>query len=161
MKTINTFFWFDKEAEEAANYYVSVFPNSKITNVQNFPEAAKEYTGGNAVGTVMTVDFELNGMPFTGLNGGKQEGFTFSPATSFMIPCEDQAEIDRFWAALSAVPEAEQCGWCTDKFGITWQVVPAVLNDLLADPSKTEKVTEAFLQMKKFDIAKLMEAANS
>jgi predicted 3-demethylubiquinone-9 3-methyltransferase (glyoxalase superfamily) len=160
VQTITTFFWFDNEAEEAANYYVSVFPNSKITNVQKYPEAAQEVTNKPA-GSVMTVDFELNGMPFTALNGGPVEGFKFSPATSFAIPCDDQAEIDRFWAALSAVPEAEQCGWCTDKFGVTWQVVPAILNDLLADPSKTEKVTAAFLPMKKFDIAKLMEAANS
>ena len=159
MQSITTHFWFDDQAEEAANYYVSLFPNSRITGVQKYPEAAQEISGKPA-GSVMTVDFELNGMKFVGLNGGPQEGFNFSPATSFMIPCEDQNEIDRFWAGLSAVPEAEQCGWCMDKFGITWQVVPTVLNELLADPSKTEKVTEAFLQMKKFDIAKLQEAAN-
>ena len=160
MQTITTFFWFDSEAEEAANYYVSVFPNSKITSIQKYPEAAREVVS-KPPASIMTVDFELNGMRFTALNGGPLEGFKFSPATSFMVPCEDQAEIDRFWAALSAVPEAEQCGWCTDKFGVTWQVAPAILNDLLADPAKTEKVTAAFLQMKKFDIAKLMEAANS
>ena len=160
MKNIGTCFWFDSQAEEAANYYVSVFPNSRINDVQKYPEAAQEVSNKPA-GSVMTVDFELNGRPFMGLNGGPQEGFTFSPATSFMVPCEDQAEIDHFWSKLSAVPEAEQCGWCTDRFGITWQVVPTVLNELLADPAKTEKVTAAFLQMKKFDIAKLVEAGNS
>jgi predicted 3-demethylubiquinone-9 3-methyltransferase (glyoxalase superfamily) len=157
---MTTCLWFDSEAEEAANYYVSVFPNSKITNIQKYPEAAKEVSG-KPTGSVMTVDFELNGTRFMGLNGGPQEGFNFNPGTSFMVFCEDQAEIDRFWAALSAVPEAEQCGWCTDKFGITWQVVPTILDKLLADPAKTEKVTAAFLQMQKFDIAKLIEAANS
>jgi len=160
MQKMTTCLWFDSEGEEAANYYVSVFPNSKILNVQKYPEAAQEVTN-KPVGSVMTVDFELNGSRFMALNGGPQDGFKFSPGTSFMIPCDDQAEVDRFWAALSAVPEAEQCGWCMDKFGVTWQVVPAVLNDLLADPAKTEKVTAAFLQMKKFDIAKLMEAANA
>jgi len=160
MQKMTTCLWFDSEGEEAANYYVSVFPNSKILNVQKYPEAAQEVTN-KPVGSVMTVDFELNGSQFMALNGGPQDGFKFSPGTSFMIPCDDQTEVDRFWAALSAVPEAEQCGWCMDKFGVTWQVVPAVLNDLLADPAKTEKVTAAFLQMKKFDIAKLMEAANA
>ena len=160
MQKMTTCLWFDSEGEEAANYYVSVFPNSKITNVQKYPEAAQEVTN-KPVGSVMAVDFELNGSQFMALNGGPVEAFKFSPATSFMIPCEDQAEIDRFWAALSAVPEAEQCGWCTDKFGVTWQVFPAILNDLLADPAKTENVTAAFLQMKKMEIAPLLEAANA
>ena len=160
MQKMTTCLWFDSEGEEAANYYVSVFPNSKILNVQKYPEAAQEVTN-KPVGSVMTVDFELNGSQFMGLNGGAMDGFKFSGATSFMIFCDSQAEIDRFWAALSAVPEAEQCGWCTDKFGITWQVVPTILNDLLSDPTKTEKVTAAFLQMKKFDIAELQAAAKS
>ena len=160
MQKMTTCLWFDSEGEEAASYYVSVFPNSKINNIQKYPEAAQEVTN-QPVGSVMTVDFELNGMQFMALNGGPQDSFKFSPGTSFMIPCEDQAEIDRFWAALSAIPEAEQCGWCTDKFGVTWQVVPTVLNDLLADPAKTEKVTAAFLQMKKFDIVKLVEAGSA
>jgi len=160
MKDIRINFWFDSQAEEAANYYTSLFPNSKITDVQKYPEAAVEISGKPA-GSVLTVEFELNGTKFVGLNGGPQEGFVFSPATSFIVPCESQEEIDRYWAALSAVPEAEQCGWCTDKFGITWQVVPTVLYELLSDPTKTEKVTAAFLQMKKFDIAKLVEAGNA
>jgi predicted 3-demethylubiquinone-9 3-methyltransferase (glyoxalase superfamily) len=96
-----------------------------------------------------------------GLNGGAMDMMKFSPGTSFMIPCDSQEEIDKFWAALSAVPEAEQCGWCTDKFGVTWQVVPTVLDKLLADPAKTEKVTAAFLKMKKFDIAELEAAGRA
>jgi predicted 3-demethylubiquinone-9 3-methyltransferase (glyoxalase superfamily) len=158
MKEMTTCLWFDSEAEEAAKYYVNLFPNSKITNVHEYPEAA-EGIAGKPAGSVMTVDFELNGSRFMGLNGGPVSEMKFTPGTSFMIPCEDQAEIDRFWAALSAVPEAEQCGWCTDRFGVTWQVIPTRLNELLADPSKTEKVTAAFLQMKKFDIAALEAAA--
>jgi predicted 3-demethylubiquinone-9 3-methyltransferase (glyoxalase superfamily) len=157
---LTTCLWFDSEAEAAANYYVSVFPNSKITAIQKYPEAAVEIAKKPA-GSVMTVEFELNGNRFLGLNGGPVEGFTFSPATSFMVFCEDQAELDRVWAALSAVPEAEQCGWCQDKFGVTWQVTPTRLDELLADPAKTEKVTAAFMQMKKFDIAELERAANA
>ncbi len=107
----------------------------------------------------MTVEFQLDGSEFTALNGGKVPGFEFSPATSFAIVCEDQAEVDHYWERLSAVPEAEQCGWCTDKFGVTWQVVPKQLGELLSDPAKTEKVTAAFLKMKKFDIAALEKAA--
>lgn len=154
-----TCLWFDSQAEEAANYYVSVFPNSRILDVQTYPESAVEVAGKPA-GSVMTVEFELNGNRFLALNGGRVEGFTFSPATSFMVFCEDQPELDRLWAALSAVPEAEQCGWCQDRFGVTWQVVPTRLYELLSDPAKTEKVTAAFLQMKKFDIGELEAAAS-
>ncbi len=160
MKEMTICLWFDSEAEEAANYYVSVFPNAKVLDVQKYPDAAVEVAGKPA-GSVMTVDFELNGSHFMGLNGGPVEGFKFSPATSFVVTCDSQEEIDRFWGALSAVPEAEQCGWCTDKFGITWQIVPARLNELLSDPSRAEKVTAAFLQMKKFDIAALEAAAGA
>ncbi|MEZ6048306.1 MAG: VOC family protein [Planctomycetaceae bacterium] len=143
MKPITTFLWFDDNAEEAADYYVSLFPDSRITQVKRYPQASEKVSGKPA-GSVMLVDFELNGMPFTALNGGEIAGFTFSPATSFVLKCEDQAEIDRYWAALSAVPEAEQCGWCTDKFGITWQVVPTILFELLNDPTKTEKAPPHF-----------------
>ncbi|MGE0056959.1 MAG: VOC family protein [Dehalococcoidia bacterium] len=160
MKEMTTCLWFDTEAEDAANFWVSVFPNSKITNIQKYPEAGQEITHKEP-GSVMTVEFELNGAKFLNLNGGPHPEMKFSPGTSFMIPCEDQAELDRFWEALSAVPEAEACGWCTDKFGVTWQVFPTRLTELLADPSKTEKVTAAFMQMKKFDIAALEAAAGS
>ncbi len=158
MQKITPFLWFDKEAEEAANYYVSAFPNSKIKKVEKYPKAAEE-VAGKPTGSVMTVEFELGGMTFVALNGGPVPGFKFSPATSFVVNCETQEEIDNLWGKLSAVPEAEQCGWCTDKYGITWQIVPTILDELLSDPSKTEKVTAAFLKMKKFDIEALKKAA--
>lgn len=159
MLNIHPFLWFDDQAEAAANYYVSVFKNSKIHSVVKYPEAA-EAIAGKPAGSVMTVDFELDGLPFTALNGGKVPGFEFSSATSFMIACEDQAEVDHYWQKLSAVPEAEQCGWCKDKFGVTWQVVPKVLSEMLAhsDPAKVERVTACFMPMKKFDIAALEKA---
>lgn len=160
MQAITTYLWFDDEAEEAANYYVSVFPNSRITRVQHYPEAAVDVSGKTA-GSVMSVEFELNGAPWAALNGGPQEGFVFTPATSFLIPCEDQAEVDRFWAALSADPESEQCGWCRDRFGLSWQVAPAMLDDLLSDAAIAEKVTPVFLQMKKIEIAPLLAAAEA
>jgi len=163
MSKIHPFLWFEHQAEEAANYYVSLIEGSKINATTRYPEAAKEVSPDTPTGSVMTVEFELAGTQFTALNGGKVPGFTFSPATSFMIECEDQAEIDQLWEGLSAVPEAEQCCWCTDKYGITWQIVPKRLGELLSDPdqSKVEKVTAAFLKMKKFDIAGLEAAYNS
>lgn len=158
MQKITPFLWFDHQAEEAARYYTSTFKNAKIKNIVKYPGAAEEVSGMKA-GSVMTVEFELEGMTFTALNGGPVDGFKFSPATSFAVSCETQEEIDHLWEKLSAVPEAEQCGWCTDKFGITWQIVPTILGELLSDPKKSEQVTKAFLQMKKFDISKLKEAA--
>jgi len=156
VQKITPFFWFDKGAEDAAKYYISVFKDGKITHIQRYAEAAVVATGEPA-GSVMTVEFELGGMTFVALNGGPVDGFTFSPATSFVINCETQEEIDHFWEKLSAVSEAEQCGWCKDKFGITWQIVPTDLNKLLSDPDsvKVERVTRAFMQMKKFNIAEL------
>ncbi len=156
---ITPFLWFYKGAEDAANYYVSVFKNGKIKTIQKYPKAA-EAVAGMPAGSVMTVEFEIEGITFVGLNGGPVEGFTFSPATSFVVNCETQEEIDHLWEKLSEVPEAEQCGWCKDKFGITWQIVPTVLNEYLSDANsaKVERVTKAFMQMKKFDIAKLKEA---
>lgn len=161
MQRMTTCLWFESGAETAANYYVSVFPNSKINKIAKYPKAAEKDSGMPA-GSVMTVEFELDGMTFTALNGGNPgPGFSLasSSAVSFVYTCETQEEIDRLWEALSAVPEAEQCGWCKDKFGITWQIVPKVLDELMSDPSKTEKVTAAFLNMKKFDIATLLQAA--
>lgn len=161
MQKITPFLWFDNQAEEAANYYVATFKNSKILTVQRYPEAAVEVAGKPA-GSVMTVEFEIEGMKFVALNGGPVKDFTFSPATSFVVTCETQEEIDHLWKALSATPEAEQCGWCKDKFGVTWQIVPKILNNYLGDPDpqKVNRVTSAFMQMKKFDIAKLKEAYN-
>lgn len=158
-KEITSFLWFDDQAEEAANFYVSVFKNAKINQIQRYPEAAEAVSGKKA-GSVMTVNLEIEGMAFTFLNGGKVPGFRFSPATSFVVSCETQEEIDRLWEKLSADPSAEQCGWCKDKFGVTWQIVPTVLNEMLKDPDskKVERVTAAFLQMKKFDIVALKKA---
>jgi len=159
MQKITPFLWFDSRAEEAANYYVSVFKNSEIKTVVRYPESA-EAIAGKPAGSVMTVEFELEGELFTALNGGKVPGFEFSSATSFVISCDDQAEIDHYWEKLSAVPEAEQCGWCKDKFGITWQIVPKVLSQMLSDPdqAKVERVTACFMPMKKLDIAALQAA---
>jgi predicted 3-demethylubiquinone-9 3-methyltransferase (glyoxalase superfamily) len=166
---ITPFLWFDSQAEDAANYYVSVFSaqgrsasggkNAKIKKIVNYPKAA-EKDAGKPAGSVMTVEFEIEGMTFVALNGGKVSDFTFSPATSFVVNCETQEEIDHLWEKLSATPEAEQCGWCKDKFGVTWQIVPTVLNEMLSDTNtaKVEAVTKVFMQMKKFDIAKLKTA---
>jgi len=157
---ITPFLWFEKGAEDAAEYYVSVFKNSKIKKIQKYPEAAEEVSGQKA-GSVMSVDLELDGVNFQFLNGGKIPNFDLtSSAISFVVTCDTQEEIDYFWAKLSAVPQREQCGWCVDKFGVTWQIVPNVLNILLSDQDqqKVERVTACFLQMKKFDIAKLKKA---
>jgi len=153
--------WFDDEAEEAANYYVETFSKrgGKITGTQKYPEAAQEVSG-KAPGSVMTVEYELDGAKFMNLNGGALEQFKFNGATSFIVECETQEELDHFWERLSAVPEAEQCGWCTDKFGVTWQIVPTILDQYMQDPDKekVERVTACFLPMKKLDIQKLKDA---
>jgi predicted 3-demethylubiquinone-9 3-methyltransferase (glyoxalase superfamily) len=164
MPSITPFLWFASQAQEAAEYYVSVFEDSRITKVTRYPEATREITreipGAPPPGSIQTVEFELRGQRFVALNGGKVPGFEFSPATSFEVDCQDQAEVDRLWEALSAVPEAEQCGWCQDKFGVTWQIVPTALIRMLddPDPAKVERVTAAFLPMKKLDIAALEKA---
>lgn len=163
MQPITPFLWFEKGAEDAADYYVSFFPNSQIKNIAKYPEAAEEVSGQKA-GSVMTVDLELNGVSFQFLNGGKIPNFDLnSSAISFVVNCETQEEIDMYWEKLSSVPEAEQCGWCKDKFGVTWQIVPNVLGELMSnpDPKVVEKVTACFMKMKKFNIAELEEAANA
>lgn len=160
MQKITPFLWFENQAETAANYYVSVFPDSKILSTVNYPKEA-ETVSGTPAGSVMTVDLELNGIHFQFLNGGKVEGFDInSSAVSFVVTCKTQAEIDKYWEALSAVPEMEQCGWCKDKFGVTWQIVPEVLRTFMSDPDKVkvERVTKTFLQMKKFNIEELEKA---
>ena len=150
MKKIIPHLWFDKEAREAAEFYCSVFPNSKITNVVKLPDTPS--------GDAETVAFELNGNPFMAISAGPY--FKFSEAISFMIECEDQAEIDYYWEKLSAVPEAEQCGWLKDKFGLSWQVVPSDLGTMMTEgtPEQIKRVTESFLKMKKFDLAELERA---
>ncbi|HZP56291.1 MAG TPA: VOC family protein [Dehalococcoidia bacterium] len=149
--------WFDDEAEEAANFYTSVFEDSRILGTERYPEAAEEVSGKKA-GSVMTVEFEVNGMRFVGLNGGPQ--FTFNESVSFMIECEDQRQVDYYWQRLTDGGEESACGWLKDRFGVSWQVVPKRLNELLrdGDPAKVEAVTAAFLQMRKLDIAALEQA---
>src|SRR5919206_664838 len=129
MKGITPFLWFDSQAEEAARFYTSLFPNSKIVAVTRYGEA-----GPGEPGTVMTVDFELDGQPFVALNGGPQ--FTFSEAISFQVSCESQEEVDRYWSTLSEGGEQGPCGWLKDRFGLSWQIVPSALPRLLRDPDR-------------------------
>ena len=149
--------WLEKDAEKAAEFYVSVFKNSKILKTSYYPQAAEEVSGQKK-GTVMTVKFSLEGQEFMVLNGGP--AFKPNEAISFMVYCDTQAEIDYFWENLSFVPESEQCGWLKDKFGISWQIVPVILETMMADkdPQKVERVTAAFLNMKKFNIEELRRA---
>jgi predicted 3-demethylubiquinone-9 3-methyltransferase (glyoxalase superfamily) len=148
--------WFDHEAEEAANFYVGIFKNSKIVKIARYGEAGREVHGRPA-GSVMIVAFELDGQPFTALNGGPQ--FTFTEAISLQVYCESQREVDYYWEKLSTGGDerAQQCGWLKDKFGVSWQIVPTVLPDLVGDPNskKSQKAMEAMLQMKKIDIVAL------
>jgi predicted 3-demethylubiquinone-9 3-methyltransferase (glyoxalase superfamily) len=152
MKKITPHLWYDKEAKEAAEYYVSVFPNSKINSVTTLHNTPS--------GDCDVVSFELNGQPFMAISAGPV--FKFNEAVSFIVYCDDQKEIDYYWEKLSFVPESEQCGWCKDKFGLSWQVVPTALDEMMAtdDAAKLERVTQAFLKMKKFDLAELERAAN-
>jgi predicted 3-demethylubiquinone-9 3-methyltransferase (glyoxalase superfamily) len=149
--------WFDTEAEEAAKFYVSVFKNSKMGRVSRYGKEGFEIHGHPA-GSVMTADFELEGSRFVALNGGPE--FKFNEAISFQIHCETQDEVDYYWAKLTAGGSEGPCGWLKDKFGLSWQVVPTALIDMLLDPDteKSQRVTKAFLQMKKFDIAALKRA---
>jgi predicted 3-demethylubiquinone-9 3-methyltransferase (glyoxalase superfamily) len=155
MPDITPCLWFDGNAEEAANFYTSVFPDSRIDAIHRSPG---DYPAGRA-GDVILVAFTLMGRPFTGLNGGPQ--FKFSEAVSFQIPVETQAELDRLSDALSAVPEAEQCGWVKDRFGLSWQIVPRQLIRLLgdADPARAKRAFTAMMQMKRIDIAAIERAA--
>ncbi len=163
IQKITPFFWFDTQAEEAAKFYVSVFPNSKIIVTTHYDEAGAKASGMKA-GGVMTVGFELNGQKFTAINGGKPKGWNteFTGAISFVINCEDQAEVDHYWEALGEGGQTGVCGWIyRDKFGITWQVVPTILPKLLSDPDKEKagRAMKAMLQMTKIDIAGLEKAA--
>lgn len=159
MQRITPFLWFDSQAEEAANFYVSIFKNSKIGRISRYGEAGQEIHGRQR-GSVMTIDFELDGQEFTALNGGPV--FRFSEAISFQIHCDTQQEVDHYWDKLTAGGDerAQQCGWLKDKFGVSWQVVPKQLIELLndSDRARAERVTKAMLQMKKLDIAALERA---
>ena len=148
--------WFDGNAEEAAKFYASIFPDSRVDTVRRAPG---DYPSGKE-GDALIVEFTLNGQKFTGLNGGPH--FKFNEAVSFQIDCTDQAECDRYTNALSAVPDAEQCGWVKDKFGLSWQVVPRRLTELFADPdrNKARRAFEAMMTMKRIDIAAVERAAD-
>lgn len=150
--------WFDSNGEEAARFYVSVFPNSKIIGDEDYPEGGEEITGKRA-GSKMVINFELNGQPFMALNGGPN--FKFSEAISFIIDCEDQKEVDYYWEKLTSEGgEESMCGWLKDKFGLSWQVVPKALNELMSDPNpeKAKQVMQAMLKMHKIDVSELQEA---
>ncbi len=160
MQKITPNLWFNDQAEEAAHFYTSIFKDSKIGAISRYGAEAFDVTGRPA-GSVMTVEFEIEGQRFLALNGGPD--FTFSEAISFVITCDTQAEIDAYWEKLSAGgdPEAQMCGWLKDKFGVSWQVVPSALDALLADynDASYDRVTAALLKMKKLDIAELERAA--
>jgi len=153
MKKITPFLWFDGKAEEAMNFYVSVFKNSKIISVTRYGEA-----GPGPKGTVMTASFQIDGQEFTALNGGPQ--FTFSQAISFVVHCETQQEVDELWEKLSEGGEKQNCGWLKDKYGLSWQIVPTLLIEMLQDRDveKSERVMKAMLQMNKIDIKTLKQA---
>ena len=159
-KPIAPCLWFDNQAEEASRLYIAIFPNSRIVGVARYGEAGREIHGRPA-GSVMTVEFELAGQPFTALNGGPL--FKFNEAVSFQVSCETQDEVDHYWAKLGAGgdPKAQQCGWLKDRYGVSWQIVPTIVPQLLQhkDRKKADRVMEALLQMKKLDIAALERAA--
>ena len=146
--------WFDTEGEEAATFYTSIFKNSRVLEVAHYGSA-----GPRPAGTVMTVSFELDGQPFIALNGGPE--FTFDEAISFQVSCESQDEVDEFWTRLSEGGEEGPCGWLKDKFGVSWQIVPTVLYELIRDPdpAKSQRAMQAMLGMKKLDIDELQRAA--
>ena len=154
MQKITPCLWFDTEGEEAAAFYTSVFPNSRIVDVARFGSA-----GPRPEGTVMTVEFELDGQKFVALNGGPE--FTFNEAISFQVSCESQEEVDKFWSTLSEGGEEGPCGWLKDKYGVSWQIIPTALPRLLGDPDreKSQRVMSAMLEMKKIEIDALERAA--
>ncbi|MBC7836198.1 VOC family protein [Acetobacteraceae bacterium] len=157
MQKITPNLWFDKEAEEAANFYVSVFKNSKIGKISYYGTEGQE-VHGQKPGTVMTAEFELDGQKFVALNGGPV--FKFNEAISFMVDCKDQEEVDYYWEKLSAHPESEQCGWLKDKYGLSWQITPRILEEMISDKdaAKAGRVMKAMLKMKKIDVAALRQA---
>jgi predicted 3-demethylubiquinone-9 3-methyltransferase (glyoxalase superfamily) len=156
---ISPFLWFDSQAEDAARFYVGIFPNSKIVHVARYGEAGKE-VHGREPGSAMTVDFELDGQKFTALNGGPL--FKFNESISFVIRCETQEEVDRYWARLleGCDPDSGQCGWLKDKYGVSWQVVPSGLDKLIGgpDPAKAQRAFAAMMGMKKLVIGELQRA---
>jgi predicted 3-demethylubiquinone-9 3-methyltransferase (glyoxalase superfamily) len=157
MQKITPFLWFDDQAEEAANFYVSLFKNSKLGDIARYDEAGAK-ASGRPSGSVMVIEFQLEGQDFVALNGGPH--FKFTEAVSFVVNCETQQEVDDFWEKLSEGGEESQCGWLKDKYGLSWQVVPTVLSRMLKDKDheKSQRVMKAMLQMKKIEIAPLQQA---
>jgi predicted 3-demethylubiquinone-9 3-methyltransferase (glyoxalase superfamily) len=158
LQKITPFLWFDHQAEEAVKFYTSIFKNSRIGKIARYDKAG-EKAAGRPAGSVMTVEFQLEGQDFVALNGGPH--FKFTEAVSFVVNCETQAEVDRFWKRLSAGGKEVQCGWLKDKYGLSWQIVPTVLGELLSskDAAKSQRVMEAMLKMVKLDVKKLKQAA--
>lgn len=164
LRLINCIWFANNNGEEAANYYVETFNSApggnhsgKLGDITKSPEASSEVSGIPA-GSTMTAECILDGANFMALNGGPIDQFKLTGGVSFIVECETQEEIDHFWERLSAVPEAEQCGWCTDKFGVTWQITPRILDELMKNPEKAAKVTEAFMPMKKLDLEAIRKA---
>lgn len=162
-RLINCLWFANNNGEEAVEYYLDTF-NSAPGNhkgargdITRSPKASEEVSG-RPEGSVMTAQCEIDGISFMFLNGGPMEQFKISGGTSYIVECETQEEIDYFWEKLSAVPEAEQCGWCTDKYGLTWQIVPRILDEMMRDPAKAEAVTAAFMPMKKLDLETIRRA---
>ena len=159
MNKIAPCLWFDTQAEEAANFYTSVFRNSKIKHIARYGDAAAQVSG-RPKGSVLTVQFEIDGQEFTALNGGPI--FKFTEAVSFQVYCDNQDELDQYWSKLTAGgdPKAQQCGWLKDKYGVSWQIVPRMIAKMMAegDPTRLERVWQKLLQMKKIDIATLQQA---
>lgn len=157
MQKVTPFLWYDNNAEEAVNLYMSVFKDAKILSTVRYDEAGAAVSGRPA-GSVMTIDFQLEGQRFTAINAGLI--FKFNESISFVVSCDSQEEIDRYWNALSAVPESEQCGWLKDRFGLSWQIVPSQMGKMMSNPETSQRVMQAMLQMKKIDIAVLQKAAD-
>ena len=157
MQKITPFLWFDDKAEEAANFYVSVFKNSKIKEASRYDEAGAQ-ASGRPKGSVMVVTFDLDGQEFMAINGGP--AFKFTEAVSFMVNCKDQEEVDYYWEKLTAGGEESMCGWLKDRYGLSWQIVPMALNKMIQDkdPQKSQRTMMAMLQMKKLDLKKLKQA---
>ena len=156
MAKINPFLWFQKDCEAAVDFYVSTFEDAEILNTTR----ALDGVPGIAAGDVMTIEFSLFGQHFVALNGGPQEGFDFTSAISFVVNCETQEEVDHYWDTLSEGGRPDACGWLTDRFGVTWQIVPRVLNEMLADkdPTKVDRVMQVMLKMNKLEIKPLEDA---
>jgi predicted 3-demethylubiquinone-9 3-methyltransferase (glyoxalase superfamily) len=166
MSRLITCIWFaNNNGEEAANYYIDTFKSAPGGHSATLGDITKSPKGdefqevsGKSEGSVLTVECEIDGTSFMFLNGGPLEQFKLNGATSYIIECETQEEIDYFWEKLSAIPEAEQCGWCTDKFGVTWQITPRILDELMRNPEKAEAVTAVFMPMKKLNLEEIRKA---